>query len=405
MADKKTIIEDVEENDDTNKNNKEDKNKDKLKGKRKAPSKTPIAQPDFNLDSFKKDNGLNEDKAKDKPLDWIPLSDDFYKETGLPGIPKGFLTLFRGFTNTGKSTAVYEGTIGCQKLGILPVIIDTENAWNWEHAREMGVQFEDVLDENTGEVINYKGFFIYVNNDTLLTKYGNWNYQEAKKVKECRTEAAIEDCARYVDELLDLQANGKLNYELCFFWDSIGTLRAFQSIESKSNNNMWAAGALERSFMAILNHKIPSSKKEGKKYTNTFLGVQKIRKDSVSSGKPVIVHKGGDCFFHAARLVVHMGGILTHGTTQIYATNNGNKFYYATESAIKIVKNHVNGVTWEGKMLSTAHGYVSVDNKDKYINKYRKFFLEKLNILDENAEIKLEEDDPTDDDIRDSLVS
>lgn len=377
--------------------------------KRKAPNKKPIVQPEFDLGAFKAETGINKISVKDKPLQWIPFNDDFAKETGIPGIPKGYVTLFKGFSDTGKSTAMYEGAIGCQKLGVLPIIIDTENAWNWDHAREMGFKFDDVVDEETGEVVDYSGFFIYMNTLSLVEKYGMYNHADRKfylDKKKMRYDCCIEDCAMYVNELLDLQKEEKLNFDLCFMWDSIGTLFSYQRLTADGTNNAWDAGALERSFMGIVNHRIPSSKKEGTKFTNTFLAIQKIRKNIGGSGAPSVDNKNGDSIYHAARLVFHMGGIAGRGTTNIHAENNGNKFFYGTESRVVIEKNHVNGVTWEGKLVSTAHGYISVENKGEYIKKYKSFFLEKLGIYDNpDAQINLIESEPTDEDIRERLVS
>jgi hypothetical protein len=376
--------------------------------KRKAPTKKAITLPESNLDDFKKNNGLSNISVKDKPLQWIPFSKDFQEETGLPGIPKGYVTIFKGFSDTGKSTSIYEAAVGCQKLGIIPVIIDTENAWSWEHARDIGMVFEDVVDEETGEVIDYKGFFIYINTNTLSTLYGMYDYVERKMFKDAkkmRYEACIEDCARYVDECLDKQRDGELNYELCFMWDSIGTLKSYKRITSDADNNAWDAQAVERSFMGIVNSRIPASKKEGQPFTNTFLAIQKIRKNiGASGGAASTDNKNGDAIYHAARLVFHMGGIAARGTTNISATSNGNTFFYGTQSRVKIEKNHINGLTWEGKLISTVHGYVSPERKDAYLKEYRAFFLEKLNVSGD-AEIVLVEEAPSEDEIIESLVS
>ena len=113
----------------------------------KKPSKPPIDKKGFDLDAFKGKEGLD-NIIKEKPLNWIPLSEAFHDAVKVPGIPIGYLTSFRGFSNTGKSTAIYEGIVGCQKLGILPVIYETENNFSWEHARNIGVIFEEVKDEN-----------------------------------------------------------------------------------------------------------------------------------------------------------------------------------------------------------------------------------------------------------------
>ena len=324
---------------------------------------------------------------------WIPLSKGFSKATGLPGYPKGYMTILRGYSDTGKSTGIYEGVAGCQKLNIMPVIIDTENAWDWEHAKDVGVQFEPVANKDTGEIMSYKGNFIYVNNDVLITKYGTFDYDENKDKKEKRNEAVIEDVARYINEMLDMQSNGDFPMELCFLWDSVGTLDCYQGYSSKSRNNQWNAGALARSFMSILNYKIPSSRKEGKPYTNTFVCVNKVWMNNKTES---LQNKGGESFWSACRLQIHFGGVIAHGTTPVFAetTIDGVKkrYDYGVKGHIKVVKNHVNGVTYEGTVISTAHGFVSEEDKPEYINEHRKFFLDKLGALDD-AIIEFKEDD------------
>jgi hypothetical protein len=41
--------------------------------------------------------------------------------------------------------------------------------WNRDHAQHMGFEMEPVVDTETGEVIDYKGFFVYVDRGSLNT--------------------------------------------------------------------------------------------------------------------------------------------------------------------------------------------------------------------------------------------
>lgn len=371
-----------------------------MSNKKPQKKKEPIKKKEFDLKSFKKSEGLDS-TVKDKELSWIPFSSAYHEAIGLPGVAKGYLTLFRGFSNTGKSTAAYEAMAACQKLGILPIFIDTENNFDWGHAKNIGVEYEEVADEDTGEVIDYEGFFMYINNDALLKKYGKWDYDEAKEKQTARTEASIEDIARLIDELLDSQANGNLPYELCFIWDSIGSLNCFKSIKSKSKNNMWNAGALESAFKAIINHKIPGSRKEGKEYTNTFIGIQKVWLDSMQ-GAGVVKHKGGESFFYGARMIVHLGGTLSHGTTSLTATSGGNKYSFGIATKIKCEKNQINGIEWEGKIASAPHGFMNPDKKNDYVDKHRDFLLNKLNVA--SGDIEIVEEEPSDDTIKEMYI-
>ena len=365
-----------------------------------AKKKAPIKKKDFGgLAAFKKDNGFK-NTVKDKELEWIPFNESWHEALGIPGIPKGYLTLVRGYSNTGKSTSAYEAAASCQKRGIIPVIIDTENNWDWDHAKNIGLEFEPVADEY-GEIIDYEGHFIFIDNDALLDRYGTFDHDEGKHKKESRSEAVVEDVSMLIDDLLELQANGQLPYELCFIWDSIGSLNCMRCVKSKTKNNMWNAGALETAFKAILNHKIPASKKEGKPYTNTMLGVQKIWFDSMS-GAGAVKHKGGEAFFYAARLIIHLGGVQSHGTTKLTATSGGRGYGFGIATKVKGIKNQVNGIEWEGKIASTSHGFINPDKKNDYTKEHKNYLLGKLNL--EYGDIVIEEAEPSDEDIREMLT-
>ena len=122
----------------------------------------------FNLDKFKEKKMLN-GNVKFKEQKWIPLSPAFQEVTSVPGIPTGHIVLLRGHSDTGKTTALIEAAVNAQKAGILPVFIITEMKWNWEHATQMGLQIEEVVDEETGEILDYKGFFLYADRETYIS--------------------------------------------------------------------------------------------------------------------------------------------------------------------------------------------------------------------------------------------
>ena len=85
----------------------------------------PTPKKTFSLDNFKKKIGA--EKVESKPLQWIPIDDGLREATGMPGVPRGYVTLFRGYSNTGKSTALMKSIVNAQKAGDFPIIIDTEN--------------------------------------------------------------------------------------------------------------------------------------------------------------------------------------------------------------------------------------------------------------------------------------
>jgi len=328
----------------------------------------------FNLDSFIKSKNLSTTSIKMKEQTWIPLSQAFQDCLSIPGIPIGHITLLRGHSDTGKTTALLEAAVTAQKMGILPVFIITEMKWNWEHAKQMGLEFEGVADAD-GEVKDYKGFFIYVDRERLNT---------------------IEDVAAFIADLLDEQKRGNLPYDLCFFWDSVGSIPSRLSVESNKNNNEWNAGAMSQQFGNFINQKIVLSRKQSQPYTNTMVAVNKIwvAKAENIMAQPKMKNKGGDTMYFDSSLIVTFGNVTNAGTNKIKATKNGKDVEFAKRTKISCDKNHVNDVTSAGKVIMTAHGFID-DTKpaiDAYKKQHSKDWLKTLGTSDFDVIIETDED-------------
>ena len=336
----------------------------KAKGESLNQAVSSAIKGTFDLDKFIAAKNLSSTSIKMKTQQWIPLSPAFQSCLSIPGIPIGHITLLRGHSDTGKTTALLEAAVSAQKMGILPVLIITEMKWNWEHAKQMGLQFEEVADAD-GEVSDYKGFFIYVDRERLNT---------------------IEDVAAFIADLLDEQKNGRLPYDLLFLWDSVGSIPSRLSVESNKNNNEWNAGAMSQQFGNFINQKIVLSRKMSQQYTNTMLAVNKIwvAKPESIMGQPRMANKGGNTMYFDATLVITFGNVSSSGTNKIKATKNGKEVEFAKRTKISIDKNHVNDVTSVGKVLMTAHGFIDDDKKaiDEYKKLYSKDWLKTLNSTD-----------------------
>ena len=317
------------------------------------------------LDGFKKSKNLSSSPVKFKEQTWIPLSQAFQDTLSVPGIPIGHITLLRGHSDTGKTTALLEAAVMAQKMGILPILIITEMKWSWEHARQMGFQFEEVVDPDTGEVTDYKGFFLYADREKLNT---------------------IEDVAAFVADMLDEQKKQNLPYELCFFWDSVGSVPCKMSVEKASNNNEWNAGAMSTQFGNFINQKFPLSRKVNQPYTNTFVAINKVwvLKPGSPMEQPKLKNKGGDTMFFDASLVITFGNVANSGTNKIKATKGGKTVQFAKRTKLSCDKNHVTGVETEGKLIMTSHGFIFDDKKaiDKYKKDYSKEWLAVLGTTD-----------------------
>ena len=303
----------------------------------------------FDLNAFKEKKGLKQN-VKFKEQEWIPLSKAFQDVTSIPGIPMGHIVLLRGHSDTGKTTGLLEAAVSAQKRGILPVFIITEMKWNWEHAKQMGMEVNETVDPETGEILNYEGNFIYVDRETINS---------------------IEDVALFILDLIDEQKKGNLPYDLLFLWDSIGSVPCEMSIKSNKNNNEWNAGAMSTQFGNNVNQRITLSRKESSPYTNTLVCINKVwtLKPESPMGQPKLMNKGGYAMWFDSTFVVTFGNIMSAGTSKIKAIKDGKQVEFAKRVNIQIDKNHINGVTTRGKIVMTPHGFIN-DN-DRELKEYK----------------------------------
>ena len=288
--------------------------------------------------------------VKFKPQKWVPLSDAYQDVTSVPGIPAGHIVLLRGHSDTGKTTALIEAAVNAQKASILPVFIITEMKWSWEHVMQMGLQVNEVVDKETGEILDYNGFFLYTDRETIHT---------------------IEDVAAFILDLLDEQKKGNLPYDLMFLWDSIGSVPCELSVRSNKNNNEWNAGAMSTQFGNNVNQRITLSRKESSPYTNTLVCINKVwtAKAETPMSQPKLMNKGGFAMWFDATFVVTFGNISNAGTSKIKAIKDGKQVEFAKRTKIQIDKNHINGITTRGNIIMTPHGFIN--DSEKEIKSYK----------------------------------
>ena len=379
--------------------------------KKKDYKKPSISELKARMELSMKDKNDYANSVADKPLTFIPLPEAFSDAIKLPGIPMGYLSIVTGWSNTGKSTIKNCLIASCINNGIIPIIYETENNFDFQYAIDCGMKatpvYGDVevehVDYETGEVtyttekqiIDYTGDFFYFNSAKLANAYGDNDYSTGKKLKTKRKQAVLEDIAYSINDFLDKQDSGEIPYPMCFIWDSIGSIQSFKSLESKSTNNMFDAGAISQAFNNIINNRIPSSKSMGSEYTNTFFCVNKIWNDSMNSmgGVPSIELKGGKTFFYGARLIMHLGGIGKAATKKLTATAKGETYNYGITTKIRTTKNQLPtpwNVTYEGEMSCVHNGLVNPNKLDDYKKSYMKDILAKL---EENGGTGVTEDD------------
>ena len=323
--------------------------------------KQPVKKKEFkrtSIEDLKETLGLKATKTNmvvssaDKPIDFITMPEAFVEATKLPGIPMGITTLIHGHSNTGKSLLKNCLIASAQRKGILPVIIETENNFSFKFAIDCGMDatpiYDEVdvenIDEETGEItytkekqiIDYSGPFLYYDSEILAEKFGDFDHAQGKKVSKKRKLPVIEDVAMCINNLLDLQEEGAITQPLLFIWDSVGSIPSFASLMSQRTNSMWDAKALQEAFNILLNNRIPSSKKVSSEYTNTFVAINKIWLDSMTSPMtpPSVKLKGGNALLYASRLTILLGGSLQAATKRLTAISKGEKYAYGLVTKI-----------------------------------------------------------------------
>jgi hypothetical protein len=226
--------------------------------------------------------------------------------------------------------------------------------WDFSHAQKMGFQCEAVPDDATGEVVDYKGFFLYVDRSSLNT---------------------IEDVSAFIADILSEQKDGKLPHDLLFLWDSVGSIPCEMSVKQGNNNPMWNAGAMATQFGNFINQQFPLSRKESYPYTNTLFVINKtgVQPALTPMSQPRMTNKGGNSMYWDATIVATFGNVTNSGTSKISVQHKGKKVEFAKRTKIAIDKIHADyGIATASTVLVTPHGFIP--DTPEAIKEYKKTY-------------------------------
>lgn len=327
-----------------------------------------INKPQINLDDLKEKLNL---ETKYKKQDWYYYPKCFQECLGIMGNPIGGVIQVMGLSDSGKTTDLITGMVACQERGDLPVIIITEEKFSFEYAERMGFQCEKVeqVDEETGEVIEkWVGDFIYKS---------DFDY--------------LEQIYEFMHKILDLQESEDIPRNICFFWDSVGSIKCKMSFEGKGGN-MHDARVLSELHQGAFDKRIKASRRANFPYDRTMVIINQAYQSPPDSpmGQPKLKPKGGNAVYYTASMVRQWGGVKSSGTQDVTATIAGRKFVYAKVSRVKLLKFHAGaGISrTDGRLTLTPHGMIPFEkNTKKSINEYKKanvdFFKEVFDDVDD----------------------
>jgi hypothetical protein len=282
-------------------------------------------------------------EAAFKPERFFDLGEAFLDACGLPGPAMGHLNMLLGHTDTGKTTALIKTAIDCQRKGILPVFLITEQKWKMLHAMLMGLQCTEKIDETTGDS-TWDGFFLFNN---------HFDY--------------IEQITDYVNNLLDAQEKGEIDMDMCFLWDSVGSVPCKMTWEGKGGKQHNASVLSDKIGMG-LNQRITGSRRADKKYTNTMVICNQpwVELPDNPFGQPKIKAKGGEALWLNCSLVFLFGNQKNGGITKISIVKGGRTIKIATRTKVSVMKNHINSLGYEdGKIMITSHDFMKCRTKEE----------------------------------------
>lgn len=366
----------------------------------------------------------------DKPIEWLIMPKAFQDALKLPGFPQGYVSTLVGWPNTGKSTLINHAIVAAQRQGLIPIIYDTENNFDFNYAIDMGMDASpvygdvdtEVIDPETGDVrivtenkiVEYVGNFFYFNNEILKDRYGDIDYSTGKRTAKKRNKAVIEDMVYSINEFLELQSNGDIEQGLVFLWDSVGTIGGLKAYNSKIGNPMFDAGTISAAFQDIMDTSIPSSRKVSSPYTNTMVIVNKPWQDSMTNpvGPPSLELKGGKSITFRSRLILLLGGQLKAGIKRLTATSKGFDYNYAVQTKVQVLKNQLPSpynVTYKGEFICTDIGIIGTDkeNIDAYKKQRMPVILERLSNMakDNGREINFNDTDVSFEENEEDLIA
>lgn len=334
-----------------------------------------VKKKNFSLDDIKKKVNTTTRYKKDV---FLNCGQAFLEASGLPGPAMGHINMLLGHTNTGKTTAMIASAIAAQKAGYLPVFLVTEKKWSFEHCKLMGLDCE--INPETQE---WDGEFLYRD---------DFDY--------------IEQVTDFINDLLNMQEKGELDRDLCFFWDSIGSVPCKMTFEGKGGKQH-TAGVLAEKFNMGLNQRINNSRKENSKYLNGMVICNLPWVDIPMNPfeKPKIKAKGGEAVYQCSTLVFRFGNEAKAGISKIDAVKGGRKIHMATRTKVTVDKNHINGLGYtDSHIIVTPHGFITSDNKDnkkaltEYKEKTKEYWTEivgsfDFDIEETDVEVKVDTED------------
>lgn len=301
-----------------------------------------------------------QDKSKHveyKPETFIPMSKAFRDLTMFPGFPQGHVHMVYGLSDCGKTTMLLEVSKGTQDIGGLPIFVITEKKWSWKRCETMGISKADCIF-----------------NDSF---------------------SFIEEACDYITSLLKDQAEGRLREDIVILWDSVGATPSRAEWEAYEEHEKMVAKAIEegkdvrdvkKASVAMMvtakvlreqverkiQHLITATRNVNSPHFATLFIVNHGYVSPNPMGPASLVPYGGGGIKLACTWVFRQGKV-SGATTKKTATVGGTDIVWGLQVPLVFEKNHLNGLSAQGDVIVTPHGYIHAtkEAEEEYKKEHR----------------------------------
>ena len=296
-------------------------------------------------------------KAREqKPLSYINFPPCVAEVSGLKGFPVNNCSSITGYSDTGKTTLLIHLIIECQKNNIYPIIISTEGKFSFEHAKFMGMDcdYEEIVDEETGELVKVwnKGNFLFRD-----------GFENLEELYDYIIDYVLEPASK---------KDTKFPQDICIFVDSLNKLKCAPAMdkikEDKMDLPMHNAKVHKNNFSGYIEPLVTRTRYKEYPINITFIAIMRLHAGSNSVNPK---ETGGLAFVYDMAVKVHFGGMLEAAVKKLPFKVNGKTIDLAKVTKIRVTKNHFTGISTEGELIITPHGFISATDKSVF-EQYKK---------------------------------
>jgi RecA/RadA recombinase len=291
-------------------------------------------KPEFDLESFlDEENKAGQIKYIDQKF--IVMDEEFQKALGLPGIPLGDISMGYGLSDSNKTEFMLHIAKAATKQNVLVILIITENKFKEDRLVNFGL-----------------------NTSNCLVKR-NLKY--------------LEEVYDYISQIIHKVKKGLLKKDVIILWDSVASTPSQETMEIDKEGKIKKKYGPQKNaavigyYNPIIMDLVTTTREEGSEYqVGLYMVNQAYVKPPEMPGLPAtIVPNGGEKIWYNLSLSIeHKEG------QRLKAKKDGVDFAFGMVSRIKTVKNHINGLYGENKIVFVDGDIIP--NTPSDIEKYKK---------------------------------